>query len=153
NEDLASQLGKVDAAIGAFNQAMKDLAAADPDFEYDKVTTFQASDFNRTWTPNSDNPATAGTDHAWGTHTFLFGGAVNGGDVYGTFPELAVGSLNDVPSGSRGRWIPTTSVDQHSAVLAKWFGVPVGSTEMETILPNLDRFESIDATSANLGYL
>ncbi|MDB4630799.1 hypothetical protein OAF46_04725, partial [Akkermansiaceae bacterium] len=75
------------------------------------------------------------------------------GDVYGTFPELAVGSLNDVPSGSRGRWIPTTSVDQHSAVLAKWFGVPVGSTEMETILPNLDRFESIDATSANLGYL
>ncbi|MDA7877419.1 DUF1501 domain-containing protein [Akkermansiaceae bacterium] len=153
NADLAAQLGKVDAAIGAFNQAMKDLAAADADFEYDKVTTFQASDFNRTWTPNSDNAATAGTDHAWGTHTFMFGGAVNGGNVYGTFPELAVGGLNDVPSGSRGRWIPTTSVDQHSAVLAKWFGVPVGSTEMATILPNLDRFESIDATAANLGFL
>ncbi len=153
NADLAAQLGQVDAAIGAFNQAMKDLAAADPDFEYDKVTTFQASDFNRTWTPNSDNAATAGTDHAWGTHTFLFGGAVNGGDVYGTFPELAVGGLNDVPSGSRGRWIPSTSVDQHSAVLAKWFGVPIGSTEMATILPNLDRFESIDAPAANLGFL
>ncbi len=157
NADLAERLSTVDSAIGAFNQAMKDLAAVDTDFEYDKVTTFQASDFNRTWTPNSDNPATAGTDHAWGTHCFLFGGAVNGGNVYGTFPELAVGGLNDVPSGSRGRWIPTTSVDQHAAVLAKWFGVPLGSSslseEMKTILPNLDRFESIEATAANLGYL
>ena len=104
-----------------------------------------------------DSPATAGTDHAWGTHCFMFGGAVNGGNVYGTFPELAVGGLNDVPSGSRGRWIPTTAVDQHAAVLAKWFGVPLGSNglseEMKTIFPNLDRFESIDATAANLGFL
>ena len=157
NDDLGSRLTTVDNAIGAFNQAMKDLAVADADFEYDKVTTFQASDFNRTWTPNSDNPATAGTDHAWGTHCFMFGGAVNGGNVYGTFPELAVGGLNDVPSGSRGRWIPTTAVDQHAAVLAKWFGVPLGSNglseEMKTIFPNLDRFESIDATAANLGFL
>lgn len=157
NGDLGTRLSQVDNAIGAFNQAMKELAAVDTEFGYDKVTTFQASDFNRTWTPNSDNPATAGTDHAWGTHCFMFGGAVNGGNVYGTFPELAVGGLNDVPSGSRGRWIPTTAVDQHAAVLAKWFGVPLGtnglSEEMKTIFPNLDRFESIDATTANLGFL
>lgn len=157
NADLVGRLDSVDRAIGAFNQAMKDLAAADPDFEYDKVTVFQASDFNRTFTPNSANSATAGTDHAWGTHTFMFGGAVNGGDVYGTFPELAIRGANDVPSGSRGRWIPTTAVDQHAAVLAKWFGVPLGSgslsEEMKTIFPNLDRFESIDASGANLGFL
>ncbi|MDG2324902.1 MAG: DUF1501 domain-containing protein, partial [Akkermansiaceae bacterium] len=113
----------------------------------------QASDFNRTWTPNSENPATAGTDHAWGTHCFMFGGAVNGGQFYGEFPELVVGGANDTPSGSRGRWIPTTSVDQHCAVLANWFGVPPGSSEMETIFPNLSRFEDPFGGSANLGYL
>lgn len=157
NADLTNRLDAVDRAVGAFNQSMKDLAAADPEFDYDKVTVFQASDFNRTFTPNSANPATAGTDHAWGTHCFMFGGAVNGANVYGTFPELAIRGANDVPSGSRGRWIPTTAVDQHTAVLAKWFGVPLGSgslsEEMKTILPNLDRFESIEAASANLGFL
>ena len=158
NADLGTLLTNIDNAIGAFNQAMKDLASLDADFSYDQVTTFQASDFNRTWTPNSEDPNTAGTDHAWGTHTFLFGGAVNGGDIYGTFPELAVGGTNDVPQGSRGRWIPTTAVDQHCAVLAKWFGVPLGtpsnlSTEMKTIFPNLNRFDHITNSSAKLGYL
>ena len=153
NNDLQGNLASLDAAIGAFNQAMKDLAALDLKFDYDQVTTFQASDFNRTWTPNSENPATAGTDHAWGTHCFMFGGAVNGGQFYGEFPELVVGGANDTPRGSRGRWIPTTSVDQHCAVLANWFGVPPGSSEMETIFPNLSRFEDPFGGSANLGYL
>lgn len=153
NADLGGLLTQLDNALGAFNQAMKDLAAADSDFSYDKVTTFQASDFNRTWTPNSANPTTAGTDHAWGTHAFIFGGAVNGGQIYGQFPELAVGGLVDVPSGSRGRWIPTTSVDQYCAVLAKWFGVPSGSSEMSTILPNLGRFDDPFSGGGNLGFL
>ena len=132
---------------------MKDLAILDSDFEYDKVTTFQASDFNRTWTPNGTNSTTAGTDHAWGTHAFVFGGAVNGGQLYGDFPELVIGGNNDVPSGSRGRWIPTTSVDQYCAVLANWFGVPPGSTEMETILPNLSRFDDPFAAGSNIAFL
>lgn len=153
NGDLDELLAKVDRAVGAFNQAMKDLAAADPDFEYDKVTTFQASDFNRTWTPNSEDPATAGTDHAWGSHSFIFGGAVQGGHFYGSFPELAVGGYDDVPSGARGRWIPTTAVDQYAAILSKWFGVPPGSSEMEAIFPNLSRFEDPFGGSANLGFL
>ncbi|MDA7881779.1 DUF1501 domain-containing protein [Akkermansiaceae bacterium] len=153
NNDLQGNLASLDAAIGAFNQAMKDLATLDANFNYDQVTTFQASDFNRTWTPNSENPATAGTDHAWGTHCFLFGGAVNGGQFYGEFPELVVGGANDTPRGSRGRWIPTTSVDQHCAVLAKWFGVSPGSSEMQTIFPNLSRFEDPFGGSANLAFL
>jgi uncharacterized protein (DUF1501 family) len=153
NADLGDLLSAVDKAVGAFNQSMKNLAAADPDFAYDKVTTFQASDFNRTWTPNSDDPTTAGTDHAWGSHSFVIGGAVQGGEVYGAFPELAVGGLSDVPSGTRGRWIPTTAVDQYAAVLAKWFGVLPGSTEMNTIFPNLGRFDDPFGISANLGFL
>ncbi|MGJ8725683.1 MAG: DUF1501 domain-containing protein [Roseibacillus sp.] len=153
NGSLGTLLSQVDNAIGAFNQAMKDLAVADSDFEYDKVTTFQASDFNRTWTPNGTNPTTAGTDHAWGTHAFVFGGAVNGGQFFGEFPELTVGGNNDVPSGSRGRWIPTTSVDEYCAVLANWFGVPSGSTQMETILPNLSRFDNPFAAGSNIAFL
>lgn len=157
NGALPSLLADLDNAIGAFNAGMKALAASplDPDFSYDKVTTFQASDFNRTWTPNGTDIASAGTDHAWGSHSFVFGGAVNGGNFYGNYPELSVGGPNDVPSGSRGRWIPTTSVDQFAAVLATWFGVPQNSSEMQTIFPNLDRFESPfnPDGSANLGFL
>ena len=153
NDDLGGLLTQVDNALGAFNQAMKDIAAADPDFSYEDVTTFQASDFNRTWTPNGTNPASAGTDHAWGTHAIVMGGAVNGGQLHGEFPELVVQGANDVPRGTRGRWIPTTSVDQYCAVLANWFGVPEGSSEMQTIFPNLSRFDSPFVNGSNLSFL
>lgn len=143
NGTLPDLLQQLDRAIGAFNAGMKalDASTGDPDFSYDQVTTFQASDFNRTWTPNGTDTGSAGTDHAWGSHSFVFGGAVEGGRFYGTYPELAVGGTDDVPRGSRGRWIPTTSVDQFAAVLANWFGVPANSSEMQTIFPNLDRFQ------------
>ncbi len=153
NDDLPVLLDQLDKGIGAFNEGMKVLAANDSNFAYDKVTTFQASDFNRTWTPNGTIVASAGTDHAWGSHAFIFGGAVNGGHFYGAYPELAVGGSDDVPSGSRGRWIPTTSVDQFAAVLANWFGVPANSSEMQAILPNLDRFQDPFSVDANLGFL
>lgn len=134
-------LEEMDNAIAAFQESLELLSLADSCFNTDQVTLFQASDFNRTWTPNSDNPSDAGTDHGWGGHTFIVGGAVNGGQLYGRgFPALAVGGENDVPSGSRGRWIPTTSVDEYSSVLAHWFGIDYGSSEMETIFPNLSRF-------------
>jgi len=154
NDDLGTLLTDLDNALGAFNQAMKDIAGTPgSDFSYDDVTTFQASDFNRTWTPNGTDPNSAGTDHAWGSHAIVMGGAVNGGILHGSFPELAVGGLNDVPSGTRGRWIPTTSVDQYSAVLANWFGVPIGSSEMETIFPNLSRFNDPFASGSGLSFL
>lgn len=153
NGDLPDLLGQLDAAIGAFNAGMHELDVKDADFAYDKVTTFQASDFNRTWTPNGTDINTAGTDHAWGSHSFIFGGAVQGGDFYGDYPQLEVGGIDDVPSGSRGRWIPTTSVDQYSAVLARWFGVPASSSEMQTILPNLYRFQDPFSIEAKLDFL
>ena len=153
NEDLGDLLTQVDQGIGAFNEAIRAIAAADPDLSYDQVTTFQASDFNRTWTPNGEDPNSAGTDHAWGTHAFVFGGAVNGNQLHGDFPELAVGGNNDVPQGSRGRWIPTTSVDQYCAILANWFGVPAGSSELAAILPNLDRFDDPFAGGSNIAFL
>lgn len=101
-----------------------------------RVTTFTLSDFGRTLQP----AAGGGTDHAWGSHQFVMGGAVRGGDVYGTWPTLALGGPDD--SGSEGRWIPTTAVDQYASTLAQWYGV--SSTDLPTVLPNLNRFAASD---------
>ena len=100
NNDLPILLDELDRAIGAFNAGMQHLAAKDDQFDSFQ-TCFQASDFNRTWTPNGTNITSAGTDHAWGSHCFVFGGAVNGGSFYGNYPDLSVGGMDDVPTGSR----------------------------------------------------
>ena len=153
NNALPGLLADVDAIVACFNEAMKALAQYDPEFDYNMATLFQASDFNRTWTPN-----TSGTDHAWGTHVFICGGAVadanaGGSKIYGKFPELAVNGANDVPgNNNRGRWIPQISTDQYYARLAKWFGV--SSADMEAIFPNLaNGFTSPFAPEANLDFI
>ena len=149
-------LENLDNCLAAYNECLDMIALADANFSTDQVTLYTASDFNRTWTANSDDTSDAGTDHAWGTHTFVMGGAVRGGQLWGRgYPELAVGGADDVPSGSRGRWIPTTSVDEYSATLANWFGINYGSSEMATIFPNLNRFvaSSSSAPASELDFL
>ncbi len=153
NNALPPLLTEVDAIIACFNAAMEGLAAADSSFEYDMATLFGGSDFNRTWTPN-----TSGTDHAWGTHTFVCGGAVaganpTGGKIYGSFPTLEIRGPNDVPGNNvRGRWIPQTSTDQYYARLSRWFGV--SESDMEQIFPNLaNGFTSPFDPAANLDFI
>jgi uncharacterized protein (DUF1501 family) len=121
-------LAEVSACMFSFQRAMEQLAVSD------KVTTFTASDFSRTLPTNSQ-----GSDHGWGAHHLVMGGAVNGGQTFGTLPIFAINGPDDT---GLGRWIPTISVDQHSATLAKWFGV--SSTDMSSIFPNLSRFSSSD---------
>ncbi|MEY2879168.1 MAG: hypothetical protein RLZZ15_1548 [Verrucomicrobiota bacterium] len=121
-------LRDISTSLNAFYNALRSVGAEN------NVTTFTASDFGRTYNTNGD-----GSDHGWGSHHFILGGAVNGGDIYGKMPTFAIGGPDDT---GRGRWIPTTSVDQYSATLAKWFGV--SATDMTTVLPNIGRFSKAD---------
>lgn len=137
-------LGDLSTSLKAFSDALKALGV------FDNVLTVTHSDFTRTLTPNGTDPATAGSDHGWGGHQIVLGGAVQGGKVFGQFPSLKLGQDQDTDR-NRGRWIPTTAVDQYAAVAAKWLGV--SSASIPTIFPNLGRFADPFAAPANLGFI
>lgn len=128
--DLLRQLSE---ALTAFYNATVELGVAD------RVTSFTLSDFGRTLQPSG-----SGSDHGWGSHHLIVGGAVRGGTMYGTFPTLALGGPDD--TGSRGALIPSTSLDQYGATLAAWLGVPGG--QLAAVFPNIAKFGS-----ANLGFM
>ena len=119
-----------------------------------QVTVFTMADFNRTFNP-AGSGGTVGSDHAWGNHLFVIGDSVIGGNFYGTnstngtpFPSLAFNGPDDADSGTnaRGRWIPTTSVDQYAATLARWYGLP--ENQMSAVFPNINNFGN-----SNLGFM
>jgi len=120
----------------------------------DKVTQFTISDFNRTFNPGGSG-ANVGSDHGWANHSIVVGDAVLGGDFYGVntsngtpFPTLVNNGPDDADNGSnaRGRWIPTTSVEQYAATLAHWFGLP--AQHLDYVFPNLTNFQT-----SNLGFM
>jgi uncharacterized protein (DUF1501 family) len=134
----ANLLGDVSNCMNALYQAMVQLEnrPVNPRTGLSSsVTQFTASDFCRTFPANTD----MGADHAWGNHHIVVGGGVTGNRLYGTYPTLAVNGPDDT---STGRWIPTTSVEQYSATLAKWFGVSPGT--LSSVFPYLGRFSTPD---------
>jgi uncharacterized protein (DUF1501 family) len=122
-------LKQVSAGMLSFYNATVELGIPD------KVTTFTESEFGRTLQPSG-----SGSDHGWGSHHIVLGAAVKGGDIYGRFPEMALGGPDD--SAARGAWIPSTSTDQFGATLAKWFGVDASG--LATAFPNLSQFPVSD---------
>jgi len=128
NQNQPGLLGGISDAIAAFHAATEELQIAN------SVTTFTQSDFGRTLTSNGD-----GTDHAWAGNQLVAGGAVNGGDLYGSYPLLEIGGPEDVGGG---RMIPSTSADQYAATLAKWFGIP--DVDLQIVAPNLANFAQRD---------
>jgi uncharacterized protein (DUF1501 family) len=130
SNQLAQQVtlyGNLANALSLFDQAMGALNVQS------SVTTFTESDFGRTLQPNGN----AGTDHGWGSHALVMGGAVNGGALYGTYPTLGLQGPDD--SGNRGTWVPSTSQDQYMGALAKWFGL--AQADMDYVFPNLKSFQ------------
>lgn len=125
-------LAELSQNLYAFQRAMEQLGLAN------NVTSFTASDFGRTFPSNGQ-----GSDHGWGSHHMILGGAVKGGATYGQFPALTINGPNDT---STGRWIPTTAIDQYFATIASWFGVD--PSNLSTVFPNIGRF-----SSSNLGFI
>ncbi|MGH9181761.1 MAG: DUF1501 domain-containing protein, partial [Acidimicrobiales bacterium] len=128
-------LTQLSDAMAAFYGATQELGVVN------QVTSFTLSDFSRTFKPGG---GLTGTDHAWGSHQLVMGGDVLGGDFYGSYPVLALEGPDDTDTGTgaRGRWIPTTSVEQYGATLAKWFGV--GPADQALVFPAVDRFATAD---------
>ncbi|MDT7689468.1 MAG: hypothetical protein QOE46_2227 [Acidobacteriota bacterium] len=134
----ATLLQQLSQAMNAFYLATGELGLQD------KVTTFTISDFGRTFSPSGTGAGVVGSDHGWGSHHFVLGGAVTGGRLYGAYPTLALGGPDD--ADTRGRWIPSTSVEQYAATLASWYGL--SPSDYPAVFPLLDRFPS-----ANLGFM
>ena len=141
----ANLLTQVSQAVKAFYDATVELGMDR------QITTFTLSDFGRTLQPAGSGAGVVGTDHAWGSHHFVVGGAARGGDFYGVagqsgsvFPVLQLGGPDD--TDNRGRWIPTASVEQYAATLASWYGV--SDVDIPLVFPNIGRF-----TTANLGFM
>ncbi|HSW03743.1 DUF1501 domain-containing protein [Aquabacterium sp.] len=131
-ENHPGLLTQVADAMKAFHDATAELGVSD------KVTSFTASDFGRTLSINGD-----GSDHGWGSHHVVIGGAVKGKAFYGSAPAIAVNGPDDI---GQGRLVPTTSVDQFGATLASWLGV--SDSDLATVVPNIGNF-----STRNLGFV
>ena len=121
-------LADLSQCLAAFYDATVELGVSD------QVTSFTASDFGRTLTSNGD-----GTDHGWGGHQLVVGGAARGGDIYGQMPLLQLGGPDDLDAGRR---VPSIAVDQYAATLLKWFGLT--PAEIAGVAPNLANFPVTD---------
>jgi len=117
----------LDKSLGTFHDALAQLGLES------QVTTFTCSDFGRSIVPNG-----AGTDHGWGGHAFVMGGAVKGGDIYGQMPQIR----KDSPDAIGDRVVPAISVEQYFSRLATWFGA--SPADLDVIFPNLQSFPGAD---------
>jgi uncharacterized protein (DUF1501 family) len=141
NRLQADLMAKLSHGLAYFDASLQGLGVGS------QVTTFTASDFGRTFTSNGD-----GTDHGWGSHHFVMGGAVRGRDLYGSFPAFGTsdgkGDFSSPHQISNGAMLPQASVDQLGATLGQWFGL--SAAQALELFPNLANF---DAARRNLGFL
>lgn len=144
NQEHSERMAQLNHALAYFDRVLGQMPGGDM---RSQVTTFTASEFGRNLANNGD-----GTDHGWGSHHLIMGGAVNGREVYGTYPQLATGNAsNEYDSPDllqNGAMLPSTSVDQYAYTLGKWMGLSAG--DLAGILPNLGNF---DSSTHDLGFM
>jgi uncharacterized protein (DUF1501 family) len=133
----ADMLPALDSGLGQFQVALDELGLSQ------SVTTFTISDFGRTLTSNGK-----GSDHGWGGNAMIMGGAVQGGQLYGHFPEQVEDNPLDV---GRGRFLPSTATDAMYAEVSRWMGVAPES--MGSVLPNWANFEGSTQGAGLMGML
>lgn len=138
-----SLYGQLSKALNAFYNATIELGVSS------QVTTFTLSDFGRTLAPSGSAAANVGSDHGWGSHHIIMGDAVKGGGFYGTpgangtpFPTLVLGAGGPDDADTRGRWVPTSSIDQYASTLGKWFGLQPADNPI--VFPLLSNFSTGD---------
>jgi uncharacterized protein (DUF1501 family) len=135
------RLRQVDHALGYFDQVLSTLGGSDL---RNQVTSFTAAEFGRTFSSNG-----SGTDHGFGAHHFVHGGAVRGGDILSAFPPLGTRHALDIGGNDgKGSLLALTSVDQLGATLGRWFGL--SDSTLLDVFPNLHRFNS---SARNLGFM
>lgn len=144
NQEHSERMAQLNHALAYFDTVLGTMPGGDM---REQVTTFTASEFGRNLANNGD-----GTDHGWGSHHLIMGGAVRGRDVYGTYPQLATGTVNNEYDSPdlllNGAMLPSTSVDQYAYTLGKWMGLSAG--ELAGIMPGLASF---DASTHDLGFM
>jgi uncharacterized protein (DUF1501 family) len=139
-EDHAEKMAEVNNALKAFRDTLVEQG------DFDKTLTHIGSEFGRTFTSNG-----LGTDHGWGGNMMVMGEPINGGHLFGRYPDLVVGGERDADRRSRGRWIPQTSTHQTAAIMSNWLGVQ--KSDLEGIFPTLANFEDSFGSNANLGFI
>ena len=138
--DHAERMQELNNGLKAFRDALIEQG------DFDSTLTHIGSEFGRTFTPNS-----SGTDHGWGGNMMVMGGSVNGGHMFGRYPDLVLGGERDADSRNRGRWIPQTSTHQTAAVMSSWLGVQ--QPDLNDIFPTLTNFDDSFGASANLDFI
>jgi len=138
--DHAERMQELNNALKGFRDVLVEQG------DFNRTLTHIGSEFGRTFTPNS-----SGTDHGWGGNMMVMGGSVNGGHMFGRYPDLVLGGERDADSRDRGRWIPQTSTHQTAAVMSNWMGVQ--PSDLLDIFPTLTNFTDSFSADANLGFI
>ncbi len=139
-EDHGERMQELNNGLKGFRDALIEQG------DFENTLTHIGSEFGRTFTPNS-----SGTDHGWGGNMMVMGGAVNGGHMYGRYPDLVLGGERDADSRNRGRWIPQTSTHQAAAIMSHWLGVERG--DLNDIFPTLSNFDDPFGANVNLDFI
>lgn len=136
-DNQTAMLGVLSKALGEFESALQELNMADC------VTTFTISDFGRTLTSNGN-----GSDHAWGGNVMVMGDDVNGGQIFGEYPSLALNGVDDVGGAIM---LPKISTDEYFCELCRWFGV--SNSDMSYVLPNIGNFYNVNSATNPIGFM